>query len=88
MKLSGKHYYYTSNGDETLSNNLAIMGALALYLDFISNTTGEVLYQKAYNSLKDKEDIYNYNNNSNEYMINTKKLINKINTIIDELNKK
>lgn len=31
-----KSYYYTSNGDETLSNNLAIMGALALYLDFIN----------------------------------------------------
>jgi len=31
-----KSYYYMSNSDETLSNNLAIMGALSLYLDFIN----------------------------------------------------
>jgi len=31
-----KAYYYSTNGDETLSNNLAIMGALSLYLDFIN----------------------------------------------------
>lgn len=31
-----KAYYYSSNGDEILGNNLAVMGALALYLDFIN----------------------------------------------------
>jgi len=31
-----KAYYYASNQDEVFSNNLAIMGALSLYLDFIN----------------------------------------------------
>ena len=59
-----------------------------LYIELISNYSGEVLYQQQYFDINEKTKYYEYNDYKEIYEVNEDKFIDYLNEKIDELNKR
>ena len=57
-----------------------------LYMELISNYSGEVLYQISYNDINEKKKYYEYNDYKEIYEVDEDKFIDYLNEKIDKLN--
>lgn len=58
----------------------------SLYIELISNNSGEILYQQACKDINEKKKYYVYNNYKEIYEVNESKLIDYLNEKINKLN--